>query len=148
MLSFGIMLCSELWFVNRALRVSEFQKRNEALGNALHIHHTVLVARAQSSRLVMVYTKGAAENAWLMCVYNQTCPSLVWEPVNVYSYTHVCEQQVALSAPPLRTATVLSTGIRSAGRRPCNYCGRGQVLAQSSICITVLQKPVSLLIPV
>ncbi len=58
---------------------------------------------------MVFYTKGTAENAWLMCVYNQTSPSLVWEPVNVW------EQQVALSAPPLKTATVLSTGIRSAG---------------------------------
>lgn len=106
----------KLWFVSRALRNSKFQRRNGPVGNALQILRTVLLARGQSSRLAMVlYTKGTAEYVWPVCVYNQTCLSLVWGPVNVYSQTHVCEQQVALSAPPLQTATVLAAGIRSAG---------------------------------
>lgn len=85
------MWFSELWFVSRALRDSKFQRRNGPLVNALQILQTVILVRGQSSRLVMVlYTKVTAEYEWPVSVYNQTCPSLVWGPVNMCIHKRMC----------------------------------------------------------
>lgn len=141
---------SELWFVSRALRDSEFQRRNGPLVNALQILQTVLLARGQSSRLVMVlYTKGTAEYEWPVCVCTTkhvrlwsggqwTC---VFTNVRVWTTSGFERTTSANCHSPLCRNHICR-------RRPCIYCGRGQVLAQSSVCITVLQKPASVLIPV
>lgn len=130
-----------------SFRVSEFQWGNGPLGTSLKLCLTVQLERGQSTRLVMgLCTKGTAEYtrvALCMCICLLT--EGLWVCVFGHSHMQVCEQQVALSAPPLQVPQ--SSVHRNQVHRRI-YCGRGQVLAQSYFCTTALQKPASVLIPV